>query len=83
MYSALSSQSDDERYWKMKPKMHMFQELVEFQTWDLGHPARFWTYQDESFVGAIAKLAMLRGGPRIAASAAKRALDRFRALTES
>ena len=80
LYKALSAESSDERLWRMKPKMHMLQELVEFQVHDLGHPARYWTFQDESFVGEIAKLAMSRGGPRNVASAAQRTLDRYRAL---
>ena len=82
LYSALSEHSVDKKYWKMKPKLHMFQELVEFQTYDLGHPARYWTYMDESFVGQIAKLAMSRGGPRNAATAAKKVLDRFMVLAD-
>ena len=82
LYAALSTRSADIRFWKMKPKMHMFQELVEFQALDLGHPARFWTYQDESFVGEVAKLAFSRGGPRHVASAAVRTLDRYRALSQ-
>ena len=81
LYAALSGQADDDRYWRMKPKLHMFQELAEFQVYDLGHPARFWTYMDESFVGLVAKLAMSRGGPRNAAAAAKTVLDRYRALS--
>ena len=80
LYKALSAESDDERIWRMKPKMHMVQELVEFQVHDLGHPARYWTFQDESFVGEIAKLAMSRGGPRNVATCAQRTLDRYRAL---
>ena len=65
----------------MKPKMHLFQELAEFQTAELGHPARYWTYQDESFVGVVAKMAMSRGGARSAASAAKATLLRSLALS--
>ena len=82
LYSALGREAakTDDRFWKSKPKLHMFQELVEYQTLDLGHPARYWTYMDESFVGEIAKLAMSRGGPRNAAAAAKKTLDRYRAL---
>ena len=82
LYSALSEQASDERYWRKKPKMHMFQELAEFQAYDLGHPARFWCYADESFVGMIAKMAMPRGGPRNAAVSARNILDRFRALAQ-
>ena len=83
LYTALSKASEDDRYWRMKPNMHMFQELAEFQTADLGHPARFWCYQDESFVGMVAKLAMSRGGPMNAAAAAKNILNRFRALSDA
>ena len=80
LFAALSQEADDSRYWKLKPKVHLFQELVEFQSHHLGHPAKYWTYQDESFVGMVAKLAFSRGGPRNVASAAQRTLDRYRAL---
>ena len=83
LYAALSREAsaNDDRYWRMKPKLHMFQELAEFQTADLGQPARFWTYQDESFVGTVAKLAMSRGGMKSVASAAKTTLLRCYALS--
>ena len=59
----------------------MFQELSEYQTFDLGHPARFWTYQDESFVGEVAKMATSRGGPRAAATATRLVLSKYKALS--
>ena len=83
LFHALSREAAarDPRHWKMKPKMHLFQELAEFQTAELGHPARYWTYQDESSVGVVAKMAMSRGGARSAASAAKATLLRSLALS--
>ena len=67
MYKALSDESRRIRgtdiYWKIKPKLHMFQELAEYQSQVLGNPKLFWTYVDEDFVGWIATLAKSRGDP--------------------
>ena len=67
--------------WALKPKIHMWQELAEFQAFDLGSPRAFWNYMDEDFVGWLAKLAHSRGGPNAFATSAKRVLDRYRALS--
>ena len=48
--------------WRIKPKLHMVQEMLEFQSKELGNPRGFWEYLDEDFVGSIAKLAMRKGG---------------------
>ena len=50
--------------WRTKPKLHMMQELLEYQSFELGNPRGFGEYQDEDFVGLIAKLAIRRGGLR-------------------
>ena len=73
----------DPLYWRQKPKIHTFQELAEYQAFELGHPARFWTYRDESFVGVVAKMAASKGGPKNAATAARLTLTRFKALFPS
>ena len=84
LYAALSKaarQQGDQHSWKQKPKLHLFQELSEYQTFELGHPARFWTYQDESFVGEVAQMATSRGGARAAATAARLVLTKYKALS--
>lgn len=42
--------------WKMKPKVHVFQELCEFQTQERGSPMQAWCYKDEDFGGYLQKL---------------------------
>ncbi len=65
------------RAWAIKPKLHMLQELVEYGG-DLGSPATFWTYQDESWVGLQAKVAHRRGGRTGPAVAPTLLLQRYR-----
>ena len=84
LYESLAKEavrSGQPMLWRQKPKLHMFQELAEYQAFELGHPARFWTYRDESFVGEVSKMATSRGGPRAAATAARLTLTRFMALS--
>ena len=85
LYAALSAEAvaaDRDWQWRIKPKFHMFIELMEFQSGVLGNPSTFWTYSDEAFVGWCAELGMSRGGPKAAATAAKKVLDRFRCMEE-
>ena len=84
MYKALSEESlkhrgGDIRFWKVKPKFHMFQELGEYQSQSLGDPSKFWAYIDEDFVGWIAGFASSRGGAFKCASMAERTIQRYRA----
>ena len=65
-------------YWKQKPKMHLFQELSKYQSFDQGNPSTFWTYQDEDFAGIIAEIAASRGGPKKSATLALNVLQRYR-----
>ena len=84
LYRALSMEAaahGREKDWKMKPKLHMFQELAEFQAPQMGNPRNFWTYQDEDFVGWVAKIAHSRGGAKAAATAATRVMQRYRGLS--
>ena len=84
LYAALAQEAaakGDDLSWRQAPKLHMFQELSEYNTFDLGHPARSWTYQDESFVEEFAKMAASRGGPRAAATAARLALSTYKAIS--
>jgi hypothetical protein len=46
-------------HWRIKPKLHLFQELCEFGQ----RTARlFWCYMDETFGNVMAQLAKRRGG---------------------
>ena len=70
----------DDKSWRMKPKVHLFQELCEYKAGIFGSPELFWTYQDESFCSFLAKCAKRRGGQNFAATVPQRLLDRYRAL---
>jgi len=83
LYVTLEKESlaaGDEYSWKCKPKLHMFQELIEFQAPDHGNPRLFWTYLDESWGGFLSRAASRRGGPKYGPTVAQGLLDRFRAL---
>eukprot|EP00974_Lingulodinium_polyedra_P097280 9427730-Lingulodinium_polyedra.AAC.1 len=80
LYSALSKEQEDDRLWRIKPKAHMFAELGEYQQVLLGNPSTFWGYQDEDFVGQVAKLAHTKGGPKTPVTLPKQVFDRYRAL---
>ena len=70
----------DEKSWRVKPKMHMFQELTEYLGPELGTPRNYWTYRDEAWGGWLSKTAERRGGAKWAASVALNLLQRYRAL---
>lgn len=65
--------------WKMKPKFHMLQELVEYAAYDMGSPKDFWCYQDESWVGFLGKIAHRRGGLTGPSVATRKLLTAYRA----
>ena len=46
-------------HWRIKPKLHLFQELCEFGD---RPPRLFWCYMDETFGDICAQLAVRRGG---------------------
>ena len=75
-----AKQNDKDIFWKPKPKLHMFMELVEYQAPTMGNPKLFWAYRDEDFVGYIAKLGHSRGGPKTHATVALQCLERFSML---
>lgn len=77
LYSDISDMTAD-NLWRIKPKFHMLQELAEFQAQTSGDPSRFWAYQDESFVGIIAKMAHSRGGKRSAVTTPEGLIDKYR-----
>jgi hypothetical protein len=74
---------NDENSWRVKPKLHMMQELLEYigpDLGDLGSARRFWTYKDERWGGFLSTMAMRRGGPKTAANVAQGLITRYRAL---
>ena len=66
--------------WRVKPKLHLFEELIQFMSFDVGSARRFWTYQDESWGGWLSNCAARRGGPKFAATVALGLLQRYRAV---
>lgn len=66
--------------WVKKPKVHLFQELCEYQVHSLGSPEFFWTYRDESWCGHMSTAAKRRGGQKFASTVPERLLNRFRAM---
>jgi hypothetical protein len=42
----------------LRPKSHLMQHLVEDKVPLWGSPANFWTYRDESYIGAVKKIAL-------------------------
>ena len=51
---------DDERVFRIKPKLHFFLHLCS----DGGRPSKHWCYRDEDFGGSVARAARRRGGMR-------------------
>jgi len=69
-------EATDSKLWRVKPKMHLFQEMCEMQA---SCPTDSWTYRDEDFGGTLAKISRKRGGLSSAMSTAKGVLQRFAA----
>ena len=82
-YLALSLEADARglgKHWKMKPKLHLMQELLQYDCLRTGQsPRLFWTYMDESWGGIVASIAARRGGPKSAASVGLTVMQRYRA----
>ena len=64
---------EDHTLWRVKPKLHLFQELCESGS----RPSTCWTYRDEDFGGSLSKLSRRRGGKKTPASTAQSVLYRF------
>ena len=81
LYHALETEAiakqADSVFWRVKPKFHLFIELVEFVAVQQGSPKAFWTYRDEDFGGQLSKLAARRGGVRNPATIALQLLRCF------
>ena len=43
--------------WKMVPKVHLVQHLLEWQSLSAGSPRFYWTYADEDLVGSMIEVA--------------------------
>ena len=67
--------------WRCKPKMHVWQELCEYQCFTKGNPKFFWCYKDEDFWKLAVKIGERRGGRNTAKSVAENIFCRFFALT--
>ena len=64
-YAALAREASKKKQgkaWNMKPKLHMFQELAEYQAKELGNPADFWNYKDEDFMRLVSAISGRKGG---------------------
>ena len=64
---------------KSKPKLHMMQEFLEYQSHELGNPRGYWEYRDEDFVGPVSLLAVRKSGPATPKACARGVLERYRA----
>jgi hypothetical protein len=74
-------QAGDTLSWRVKPKLHLMQELLEYQCEEGDNPSLFWTYMDESWGGVLATAGSRRGGAKLASSTALNVIQRFRAMT--
>ncbi len=50
--------------WHMLPKVHLAQELCEFQCFRLGNPRNYWCYRDEWFMGVVKRICLSTTHPR-------------------
>ena len=64
-----------QRPFRIKPKMHMWQELCEMHIGT--RPSLYWTYRDEDFGGTLARMSRRRGGRSSLRSVGNSVLDRF------
>jgi hypothetical protein len=58
-YSQLAASrfSDENRLWKVQPKLHLFEHLCQFTAIMYGNPRYFWCYADEDLVGQMVDIA--------------------------
>ena len=69
-YAALEASADPgTAHWRIKPKLHLFQELCEYSP---RAPRLFWCYRDENFGNLCATLFQRRGGVDTQAKMARR-----------
>lgn len=75
LWVALEEYTADDS-WRIKPKLHLFQELCESGSC----PSTCWTYRDEDFGGTLARLSRRRGGHNTPRGLAQSVLLRFLGL---
>ena len=77
LYSTLEEQHEGhpQKPWRVKPKMHLMQELCEMT--EGIDPARSWTYRDEDFGGSMAHSGQRKGGKYTAIAVSRQVLSRF------
>ncbi len=82
LYAELANEASEAstNLWQLKPKVHLLQEMIEYQSHMHGSPVHYWTYRDESWCGWWAKASKRRGGANTAPITANRLLTRFRAF---
>lgn len=66
--------SSSSNKWRMKPKLHLMEELCEKQT---DNPLDHSTFRDEDWGGAAARWARRRAGPASAASTSNNVISKF------
>jgi len=66
--------------WRCKPKLHLMQELIEYQSLVAGSPCEYWCYKDETWGGWLSRACMRRGGMKSATNVAYDGIQRFRYL---
>ena len=80
---AMSVAQGDELSWRVKPKLHMFEELICHVGPEFGSPRFYWTYTDEHWGAWLARTATRRGGPKFAAACALNLLQKYRAIVSA
>ena len=73
--------SPSTKRWRVKPKLHLFQELCEYVVSVKGSPRLFWTYRDEDWGAELQSMSGSRGGPSSAKRTAHNMLLRFMCVT--
>ena len=82
LWSALEAEArraGDFVHWRIKPKLHLFQELLEFVSPKHGPPNTFHCYLDERIGGWVSQMACRRGGAKSGPNVALNCLNRYRA----
>ena len=70
---ALEARAPSSKFWRVKPKLHLFLKVCASGS----KPSLCWTYRDEDFGGACARMAKRRGGLLNAAATSRGMLLKF------
>lgn len=73
LYISLEQVSDGLN-WRVKPKLHLFQEVCEFAA---NRPAKNWCYRDEDAGGGLSRMSRRKGGSNTAATQGINVLLKF------